>query len=147
MHRLVPLALLLALGGCRTWEPATGAPDRLIADVRPSSVRVTSADGSRVTLKNPIFVNDSIVSAVAPPAGALVQPPRLGVPANDVNLLELARFSPGRTIALAAAIAGASITWARVQGAGLGSEERPGPLPKDPYLDMIGVIRLLWGRF
>ena len=143
----VPLALLVALTGCKTWEAATVAPDRLIVDTRPSSVRVTSVDGVRVTLKNPIVVNDSIVSAVAPRPGAVVIPPRVGFPANDVNLVEVPRVSTGRTISLIGAIAAASIAWAQIQGAGLGSEERPTPLPKDPALNLIGFGRLVWSWF
>lgn len=146
-YRLVPVSLLLSLAGCKTWEPAPTTPQSLIADAQPSSVRITSADGLRVTLKNPIFINDSIVSAVAPPPGVFVVPPRAGIPLDDVNSLEVARFSPGRTIALVGAIAAASITWARVQQSAGGSEERPDPLPKDPALDLIGVFRLLWGSF
>lgn len=147
MHRLVPVSLLLSLAGCKTWEPTATNPQRLIADARPSSVRVTSADGLQVILKAPIFVNDSIVSAVAPPTGAFVVPPRVGISADDVNSLEVARFSPGRTLALAGAIFVASISWARVQSAGGGNEPRPDPLPKDPSLNLIGVLRLLWGAF
>ena len=146
MQRLVPVSLLLSLVGCKTWEPAATPPQRLIADVRPSSVRVTSADGVRVTLKNPIFINDSIVSAVAPPPGAVVVPPRVGIPADDVNFLEVARFSRGRTIALVGAIAWASMTWAGSRGAGGGGEESTDPLPK-VSLSVIGVLRLLWSSF
>lgn len=145
--RLVALPVLLLLGGCKTWESTSGAPLRMIEEARPSSVRVTTVDGALVTLKNPLVVNDSIVSGVAPPLGAVVMPPRRGVLDADVNLMEVPRFSGVRTLALAGAIFGASVTWARVQGSVGGSEPRPGPLPKDPALDLVGLVRLLAGWF
>ena len=144
---LVLLPLLLSVVGCKTWEPATVTPQTLITDERPSSVRVTTADGIQVTLRSPLFVNDSIVSAVAPQPGAVVVPPRVGVPEADVNLMEVPRLSTGRTIALVGAIVAASVSWARIQGAGGGSEERPGPLPKDPALSLTGLVSLLVGWF
>ena len=147
IRRWAPLALLFLLGGCVTWEPAGGPPQRLIEDTRPSSVRVTDADGVQRTLKSPLFINDSIVSAQAPPPGAVVVPPRVGVPASDVSLLELPRFSKGKTALLIAAIAGASLTWAGIQGVGLGSEPRPDPLPKDTAFSLVGLVRLVWSGF
>ena len=146
IRRWAPLSLLFLLGGCVTWEPAAGPPQRLIEDTRPSSVRVTDADGIQRTLKSPMFINDSIVSAQAPPPGAVVVPPRVGVPANNVSLLELPRFSKSRTALLIGAIAGASLAWAGIQGVGLGSEPRPEPLPKDSF-SLVGLVRFVWSGF
>jgi len=146
-HRLVPVLLLLLLVGCKTWEPATTTPERLIADAQPSLVRVTNGDGDRMTLKSPMFLNDSLLSVTAPPPGTFVPPLRVGVPADDVALLEVGRFSVVRSIALAGAIAVASIAWAGSRTSAGGSEERPGPLPKDPALSLVGLFRLLRGAF
>jgi hypothetical protein len=140
IRRLLPAWFLLVAVGCKTWEPAPTTLESLIAEAPPPSVRVTTADGSRVTLRNPLVVNDSIVSAVAPPPGAVVVPPRAGVAERDVNFVEVPRLSVGRTVALGAAIAGASILWATVQGAGGGGEPRPDPLPKDPMLRLLGIF-------
>ena len=119
----------------------------MIAAERPSSVRITDVDGVRRTLKSPMIVNDSIVSFVAPAPGAVVMPPRVGMPANEVNTLELPRVSTGRTIALAGVILGVSVTWARVQGVGLGSGETPDPVLKDGAfgVSLNGLLDLLLG--
>ena len=140
MKRGVVLAALFSLGACKTWEPAPATLERVLVDDRPSSLRVTTADGLQVTLKNPRLVNDSIVSQAAPPPGSFVVPPRSGVREGDVNLVEVQRFSLTRTLALAGAIAGASITWARIQGAGGGREPGQDPLPKDTALGRLGVF-------
>ena len=84
MHRLVPVSLLLSLVGCKTWEPAATPAQRFIADARPSSVRVTSADGVRVTLKNPIFINDSWpASDPSPRRRTTASGPRAGAYSSD----------------------------------------------------------------
>jgi hypothetical protein len=144
---LLAVLLPLSAAGCKTWEPAARSPVDLIREERPSSIRVTGREGVPVTLRNPTLVNDSIVSNVAPPPNAAFPPPRVGVVAADIQLVEVPRLSPGRTIALAGAIAAASIGWARIQGSSGGTDERPGPLPKDPALSLTGVFRLLRGLF
>jgi len=147
-RRLMAVWFALSLAGCKTWEPTTATPARLVAEAHPTSVRVTTADGAQVTLKNPLIVNDSIVSAVSTTPGAAVIPPRLGVSENDVNVVEIPRLSVGRTLALAGVIAAVSISWARIQGSGGGTEPRPEPLPKGTAaLDLIGVVGLLRGIF
>lgn len=142
---LSAVVLLGLLAGCKTWQPATVSPERLIAEERPSSVRVTGSGGIRMTLRNPRLVNDSIVSSESAPPGATLAPPRVGVAREDVRSLEVARFSPGRTIALAAAITGASIAWASFATASRGSEPPPEPLPKDSFLALLDGIRLVLG--
>lgn len=119
----------------------------MIEDERPSSVRLTDVDGLRTTLKNPVMINDSIVSIVAPPPGTVVAPPRVGVLANDVNIIEMPRVSTLRTVALAAAILGASISWARVQGGSGSGSEVEDPPNKDGMLtlDVGRLIGLVWG--
>lgn len=143
----LPLLLLLATTACKTWEPSSADVRTVLADERPSSVRVISRDGRQMTLKNPLLVNDSLVSGTAPSPGMVVVPPRPGVLAHEVSTLEVARFSAKRSVALAAGILAASVGWARIQAAGSGSEERPGPLPKDPALDVVGLFRILVRAF
>lgn len=139
--------LLLSVAGCKTWQPAARSPVDLIREERPSSIRVTGSEGVQVTLRNPTLVNDSIVSNVAPPPNAAFAPARVGLAADEVRSVEVARVSTVRTIALVGAIAAASFGWARVQGSGGGTDDRPGPLPKEPALSLTGVFRLLGGLF
>lgn len=124
------VVLVGLLAGCKTWQPATMSAEAVLGQERPASVRVTTSEGRAVTLKNPIIVNDSIVSSVAPRPGVVVPPPRLGVPSQDVRSLEVARFSAGKTIALVAVITAASVGWAAVAGAHGGGSLPPDP--KDP---------------
>lgn len=147
MRHIVLVPLLLLLVGCRAWESSATTPQRLVADTRPSLVRVTDIDGLRTTLKNPIFVNDSLISVTAPAPGTVVLPPRTGVLADDVALLEVGRFSAVRSVALAGAIIAASVAWAGIQSSVGGNEERPGPLPKDPALNLAGLFRFLRASF
>jgi hypothetical protein len=146
-HRWVAALFSLLLVGCKTWEPTTVTPEALIADTRPSVVRVTDGDGVQTTLRNPIVLNDSLISAIVPTPGVLIPPPRVGVPADDVALLEVGRFSAGRSIALAGVIAGAAIAWAGIQASAGGSEERPEPLPKDSAFSLVGLFSWLRAAF
>jgi hypothetical protein len=143
--RLWAVVLLGLLAGCKTWQPATLSPESLLSDERPAAVRVTVAGGSTMTLKNPLIVNDSIVSSSAPQPGLAFAPPRLGVASEDVRSLEVARFSPGRTLGFVAVIAAASIGWATVAGESAGGSLPPdGPLPKDPALGFWRGVQLVW---
>lgn len=147
MHRLVWVPLLLVLVGCKTWEPVATTPQRLVADTRPSLVRVTKGDGDQLTLKSPMFLNDSLISVTLPPSGTFLPPLRVGVPADEVASLEVGRVSVVRSIALAGVIFAAAVGWAGSQRSAGGVEERPGPLPKDPALSLVGVFRFLRASF
>ena len=137
----------MLLAGCKTWQPTSLSPERLIAEQRPASVRVTVDGGATLTLRNPTLVNDSLVSLEASPAGLAFAPPRIGVVADHVRSVEVPRFSAPRTIGLAAAIGVAAITWARVAGASAGGSLPPGgELPKNP-LGLRGALRLAWRIF
>ena len=143
----VPALLGVTLTGCKTWQPTTASPEALMADGRPSVVRVTRGDGEQTTLKNPILVNDSLIATVTPRPGALVPPPRIGVPTDDVAEIEVGHFSAARSVALAGVIAAVSIAWAGIQASVGGSEERTDPLPKDAAFDVLGLFRLLRSGF
>lgn len=147
MHRWVPALIGLLLVGCKTWEPAISTPEALIANAQPSLVRVTNGDGVETTLRNPILLNDSLISVAEPSPGALVPPPRIAVPADDVALLEVGSFSAGRSIALAGVILAAAVAWAGIQASAGGGEERPDPLPKDGAFSLLPLFRLLRGAF
>lgn len=100
-----------------------------------------------MTLKNPLIINDSIVSSVAPAPGAAFSAPRLGVLSGDVRSLEVARFSPVRTIALIATIAAVSVGWARAAGGSRGGSTVEPGLPKGLALLHWGGLQLVWGLF
>lgn len=141
------LAVLSAglLAGCKTWQATTVSPERLIAEERPSSVRVTTSDGVTITLRDPSVVNDSILSR-ASGTGTALAGSRPGVERRNVSSLEVARFSPGRTIMLASAIVAISIGWANLADSRGGSTVVNEPLPKEPALSLGGWLGLLLGR-
>lgn len=122
-------ALLAAtlLTGCKSWEPITSSPTRVIAEQRPPSVRITDIDGREITVRRPVLRNDSIVSSTADPSGLPL--PAVGVPYGDVNTLAVPRFSAVKSVALAAAVVGLAGMWARAAGGSEGGSTLPPPEP------------------
>lgn len=133
------LALML-LSGCKSWRPVMEAPESLIARESPGEVRLTAATGARVTIRSPIMVNDSIVSASDSVAAGPFAPPRRGVLASDVRGIEVPRFDPLKTAGLGAAFLAVSITWARTAGQLGGGQEVPEPPPEK----FAPGFRLIW---
>ena len=144
--RVAPVgaALLILLGGCKSWHPVSMTPEALIADERPSSIRVQDADGLTKTLQNPLVVGDSIVTG-AQSSGVAFPPPRDGVLRRDVRGVEVARFNPQRTAIFVVAAVAIAISWARLAGDSSGGNAPPNePLPKFTFSIWDG-IKLLFG--
>ena len=140
------LLVLAATSACRTWQPTTMTPERLIATERPERVRVTVPGGATVTLRNPIVVNDSIVASVVPDAQGPFATARPGVPTAAVEGLEVSRLSRARTIAMGVGIVAISFGWARFAGSNNSGEppvdpplEKDGFRPREP-----GGLRIIW---
>lgn len=103
--RCCPVALFLLvvfLAGCYSWRPSTISPPELIADEQPSQVRVSRTDGTRLAIRRPLIRNDSIATRERVCSG------RLGcyevtngvLPLDQIEALEVRRFSAGRTAVL-----------------------------------------------
>ncbi len=138
-----PILALALISGCKTWQPVMEAPENWIARESPPEVRLTAATGARVTIRRPVVVNDSIVSASAQVAVGPFAPPRPGVLASDVEELEVPRFDPVKTAFLGAGFLAVSITWARTASSRGGGREIPeGPLPK-----LAPGLTLMWRVF
>ena len=133
------LALVL-LSGCKSWQPVMDTPEGWIARESPPEVRLTAATGDQVTIRRPIVVNDSIVSASARVAVGPFAPPRRGVQLSDVHGFEVPRFDPVKTAGLAAGFLAVSISWARTVGRTGGGQE----LPEPPVTKLAPGFRLLW---
>jgi hypothetical protein len=133
---LVSLALV-PLAGCKTWEPATVSPAQVVREQAPESVRITSSDGTLVTLKAPLLRNDSIVAAGF--AG-------VGVASSEAQSIEVARFSLLKTVALAAAGVAAGATWASATAGNSAGGDDGGQLPKLTF-SLSGGLTLLAGIF
>lgn len=105
LPRRLPAALLLVvplLAGCHSWRPTTVAPQEVIAEQRPRTVRVTLSDGSLVTMSDPMVVVDSIVGSTDSGTAR--------IPAADVRALEVERLSATRTLALVVGYASTIVT-------------------------------------
>lgn len=92
-------SLLLLLGGCVTWQPVTTSAADLLTSEAPERVRVTTTDGSVMTLYAPAIRAGAIVGTLSPGAALL----------DDITLLEVEQIDVLRTIALtvpAAAVVG-----------------------------------------
>ncbi len=135
-----PVILLLLLSGCKSWHPVMDAPATWIARESPREVRLTAATGDQVTIRRPMVVNDSIVSATARVEVGPFAPPRRGVLAADVRGIEVPRFDPVKTAGLAAAFAAVSVSWARTAASGGGGQ----PAPEEPVSKLAPVLTLIW---
>ncbi|MDE2754707.1 MAG: hypothetical protein OXI83_19225 [Gemmatimonadota bacterium] len=146
VHLLCTVLILGVASACRTWQPATMSPERLIATERPERVRVTVPGGATVTLRNPIVVNDSIVAAVAPDPGGPFATARPGVPTAAVEGLEVSRFSRARTVAMGVGIVAMAFGWARFAGSNSSGEPPVDPpLEKDGFRPHAsGGFRIIW---
>lgn len=133
------LALVL-LSGCKSWQPVIDTPASWIARESPPEVRLTAATGDQMTIRRPIVVNDSIVSASARVAVGPFAPPRRGVRLSDVYGLEVPRFDPVKTAGLAAGFLAVSISWARTVGKHGGGQE----IPEPPVNKLAPGFRLMW---
>lgn len=141
-HALSTAAILglVLLSGCKSWQPVMETPANWIARESPPEVRLTAATGDQVTIRRPILVNDSIVSAAARVAVGPFAPPRRGVRLSDVHGFEVPRFDPVKTAGLAAGFLAVSISWARTVGRHGGGQE----LPEPPVTKLAPGFRLLW---
>ncbi len=138
--------ILGAASACRTWQPTSLSPERLIATERPERVRVTVPGGATVTLRNPVVVNDSLVAGTAPDPRAPFATARPGVPTAAVEGLEVSRLSRARSIALGVGIVAMSLGWAS-----FASSNSSGELPVDPPLEkdmappgQSAAFRIVW---
>ena len=82
---IATLLLAVHLTGCNSWHTPTISPAEVIADEKPSEVRVTLKDGTRLTLDDPTIRGDSIGTVAA---------------LSDVRTIEVRRFSIGKTVGL-----------------------------------------------
>ena len=69
---LLPLALLLWLSACHKWVPLETPYATAIAEAHPGEFRVTTADGTKRRMLDPVVTDDSVG----------------GVPLTEVQLVE-----------------------------------------------------------
>ena len=91
-RRAIAALLIVLLTACHSWRRTSASPQQLISEEGPSSVRVTLSSGQVITFQNPLMINDSIVG--------MTESGLAGTASRDLRLLEVRRFSAGRTIGL-----------------------------------------------
>ena len=101
------LFLVLHLTACSTWQGiATTSPAAVIDATRPDRVRVTMPGGIQMELENPSVEGDELVGYAERyerVGGRLIQTSSVGygsVPVADIIMLEVKKFSIGRTVLL-----------------------------------------------
>ena len=101
------LFLVLHLTACSTWQGiATTSPAAVIDATRPDRVRVTMPGGIQMELENPSVEGDELVGYAERyerVGGRLIQTNSVGygsVPVADIIMLEVKKFSMGRTVLL-----------------------------------------------
>jgi len=122
-RRPIAALLLVLLTGCQVWQPAIADPATLIPVEEPGSVRVTLLDGARLTVRDPIMRNDSIVATLFGGGAAA---------ASDVRLLEVQRFSAKKTIGFVIAGVVLAAAWTQALIGVSGGEGEP-PDPEDKF--------------
>lgn len=146
LRPLAAAAALMMLAGCKSWEPTTLTPERVLSEERPRSVRVTDADGQVVTVRHPTIRNDSIVTTDTNPFGAPLLRP--GVPYGEVNSIEVERFDGTKTLLATAAGVAITLAWTGfARSSEGGQEEQEGDLGKNFELNLLDGLRLLAGVF
>ena len=100
------LFLVLNLTACYTWQGiATTSPAAVIDATRPDRVRVVVPAGIQMELERPVVDGDQLVGTSVENervGGAINQTfvPTVSVPVADILMLEVKKFSMGRTIGL-----------------------------------------------
>ena len=91
-QRFTAVLLLVLLTACHSWQQTTVSPQQLIRGEQPTSVRVTRASRETITLRDPTMRNDSVFGVTDADV--------TGVDLGDIRMLEVRRFSVGRTLGL-----------------------------------------------
>lgn len=101
MSAVLLLGLGLVLPGCTGYHAETAPVPQVMADRRPSAVRIVVGENRAVELYSPVLVNDTLRGH---PRASAVE--RLAFPVSAIRAISTRRFSLGRTLLLVGAIGG-----------------------------------------
>jgi len=90
------LMFVLHLGACSTWRPVTVSPRQFIEEEQPDRIRVWQ-DARATELRDPRIGGDTLTSMVPNERGKIAL--------TDITLIEVRRFSYGRTLFLGLGVA------------------------------------------
>ena len=112
----------LTLGGCMSWQQASGRPGALLARRPSTMIRVVNHQGRNVVLYRPFISGDSLGGY----RDTSRADSRVAMPLSDVVRVEVRRFDVGQTVlALAAAGATAALVVGALNSGPSGSPSPP----------------------
>ena len=97
------VAAIAMVAGCASWHHVDLAADRLVQEQKPEAVRVTRLDSSRVVLRAPQVIGDSLVGNIQTPDGGKQ---RTSVFVDSVKSIEVHKINAGRTALVVIGTAG-----------------------------------------
>ena len=97
---VLPLTLLAFLSACHKWVPLEPPVAQAIAERDPGTVRVTLADSSRIVLKEPHIMGDSLIAFEDGK-----EPQTVALPLEDLRQVEEQRTNVLATVGLVTGIA------------------------------------------
>jgi hypothetical protein len=95
--------LLSSVIACTRWQLAEISPERVVTETKPSRIRVTRLDSTRVELIRPHVSRDSLIGSVTPSG------PPVSIPLSAVANVSVIKVKPAPTIALILAFSGAVV--------------------------------------
>jgi len=97
-HLAISLLSSLPLA-CTYWQPLPPNPAEAISEKQPEQVRVTRTDGSKLQLRYPRVMEDSLFGTAAGEE-AQGDTTRVAIPLSDVQSVEVKRTNVGNTVGL-----------------------------------------------
>jgi hypothetical protein len=95
--------LLSSVLACTRWQLEAISPKQVVTEKKPSRIRVTRLDSTRVELVRPHVSGDSLIGSVTPSG------PPVSIPLSAVATVSVAKANPGATIALLLGLGGAAL--------------------------------------
>jgi hypothetical protein len=100
--RTILLALSLSqLSACASWRVTSASPQQVMAEYRPSQIRVTRTDSTRLVLRHPRITGDTLYGANESRSARAEHATPYAVALADVGQVAIRKGDAGRTTLLA----------------------------------------------
>lgn len=104
-RRSLALGLLTAeLLACTSWRVQGPTPEAAISNRKPTAVRITRIDGTRMILHRPLVRGDSLAGALSTSAATEDRAASVTIPIRDVEAVAVRRFDVLKSVGLYFAI-------------------------------------------
>lgn len=109
---VLSVLLLTSLAACTKWSPQRLPVEKARGEL-PGKIRVTRIDGSRIVLRSPAIMTDSLVGwAEGFPPGSPSR--RFAIPLDSVQRIDRRTTDAGKTAALVGGVAGSLVLLALI---------------------------------